>query len=471
MDTMLQSGTAMVNHTAYDQQMLSGRMPIAALHRARGRKRRLWPLTGVFFLLAGLLLNLMHSQAAFAQNSLTAMRLGSVQIDGQTALRLVVETAAPQPANMLLLSDPWRLVLDYPQMEWAVEGLPAAGQLDQLPATAYRFGHPQPNSGRLVIELARPASPERAFTLPPNGKGHRLVIDLMDRGEISFRLAQKALANGTFQAAKGGAGQNALPPPATASRAEGAAGNVAASISGRAVSIGVPQPRPKRWVVAIDAGHGGNDPGAIGKHGTYEKKITLAAAKQLAKHLNASGKITARLVRSGDSYLKLRKRIQIARDMGADAFISLHADSAQRSSARGISVFSLSDKASDKEAAYLARKENKADLIGGPDLGAEDPLAANALLGMFQRETMNESAHLARAILNEIKGFPGGDKRGHRFAGFAVLKSPDVPSVLVEMGFLSNASDEKNLNSSRYRDKLTRQIAKAVLVWLEGSGR
>ncbi len=117
---------------------------------------------------------------------------------------------------------------------------------------------------------------------------------------------------------------------------------LATSLSGRTVSIGVPSPRPKRWVVAIDAGHGGNDPGAIGKHGTYEKKITLAAAKQLAKHLNASGKITARLVRSGDSYLKLRKRIQIARDMGADAFISLHADSAPRTSARGISVFSLS---------------------------------------------------------------------------------------------------------------------------------
>jgi len=461
----------MANHSASHQQLLFGLAPMAARCWPGGKNQRLRPLACVFFLLASLLLNVVHSQAALAQNSLTAMRLGTVTIDGQAALRLVVETAAPQPAKMLLLSDPWRLVLDYPQMEWAVEGLPAAGPLDQLPATAYRFGHPQPNAGRLVIELARPASPERAFTLPPNGKGHRLVIDLMDRGEISFRLAQKALANGTFQAAIGEAGTNAPPPPAIRSGDKGATREAAASLSGRPVTVGVPSPRPKRWVVAIDAGHGGKDPGAIGKHGTYEKKITLAAAKQLAKHLNASGKITARLVRSGDRYLKLRKRIQIARDMGADAFISLHADSAQRASARGISVFSLSDKASDKEAAYLARKENKADLIGGPDLGAEDPLAANALLGMFQRETMNESAHLARAILNEIKGFPGGDKRGHRFAGFAVLKSPDVPSVLVEMGFLSNASDEKNLNSSRYRDKLTRQIAKAVLVWLEGSGR
>jgi N-acetylmuramoyl-L-alanine amidase len=292
----------------------------------------------------------------------------------------------------------------------------------------------------------------------------------MDRGEISFSLAQKALASGSFQPAAQTAAQNTLPPPTSASNLRSGV-PVQASLSGRPVTIGVPQPRPKRWVVAIDAGHGGKDPGAIGKRGSREKDITLAAAKQLVKHLNASGKITARLVRSGDRYLKLRQRIQIARDMGADAFISLHADSASRSSARGISVFSLSDKASDKEAALLARNENKADLIGGPDLGSQDPLAANALLGMFQRETMNESAYLARAILDEIKGFPGGDKRGHRFAGFAVLKSPDVPSVLVEMGFLSNASDEKNLNSSQYRDKLTRQIAKAILVWLERSGR
>ena len=423
--------------------------------------------------LAALFISVLSSVTASAQNSLTAMRLGNVELDGQLALRLVVETAVPQQAKMLLLSDPWRLVLDYDDMEWAVAGLPSSGQLSLLPATGYRFGHPKPGSGRLVIELALPASPERAFTLPPKNKGHRLVIDLMDRGEISFKLAQKALANGAFQAIPGSAIQNSVPAvvPAPAKPASVGRTTKNPAVSGRAVTLAVPQSRPKRWVVAIDAGHGGKDPGAIGIRGAYEKKITLAAAKQLAAHLNATGKIQARLVRSGDRYLKLRQRIQVARDVNADAFISLHADSAKRSSARGISVFSLSDKASDKEAAYLAARENKADLIGGPDLGAEDPLAANALLGMFQRETMNESAHLARAILNEIKGFPGGDKRGHRFAGFAVLKSPDVPSVLVEMGFLSNVEDEKNLNSSRYRDKLTKQIAKALVLWLEGSGR
>ena len=202
----------------------------------------IWLKLFVFFL-AGFS-SLFYSSSVFAQNSLTALRLGSVEIDGQTALRLVVETAAPQPARMLLLSDPYRLVLDYQDMEWAVEGLAPSGQIDHLSAIAYRFGHPQPDAGRLVIELSSPASPERAFTLPPNRTGHRLVIDLMDRGEISFSLAQKALASGSFQPAAQTAAQNTLPPPTGASNLQSGA-PVQASLSGRPVTIGVPPAPPE----------------------------------------------------------------------------------------------------------------------------------------------------------------------------------------------------------------------------------
>ncbi|HAE08989.1 MAG TPA: N-acetylmuramoyl-L-alanine amidase, partial [Alphaproteobacteria bacterium] len=145
---------------------------------------------------------------------------------------------------------------------------------------------------------------------------------------------------------------------------------------------------------------------------------------------------------------------------------SLHADSARPSSARGISVFTLSDNASDKEAAALARQENSADLIGGPDLSAEDPDAAGALVRMFQRESMNQSARFAAAILAQIRDLPGGDKRGHRFAGFAVLKAPDMPSVLVEMGFLSNWNDEANLKRDSYRKDLSRRLTRAILAYL-----
>jgi N-acetylmuramoyl-L-alanine amidase len=176
------------------------------------------------------------------------------------------------------------------------------------------------------------------------------------------------------------------------------------------------------------------------------------------------------LARDDDRFLRLRQRIRLARQNQADLFISLHADSAPRSSARGISVFSLSDKASDKEAAALARQENSADLIGGPDLSAEDPEAAGALVRMFQRESMNQSARFAAAILQQIRDLPGGDKRGHRFAGFAVLKAPDMPSVLVEMGFLSNRQDEANLNEKSYRQDLSKRLTKAILVYLNEYG-
>ena len=149
-------------------------------------------------------------------------------------------------------------------------------------------------------------------------------------------------------------------------------------------------------------------------------------------------------------------------------FISLHADAAHNKEARGVSVFTLSEKASDKEAAQLAAKENKADLIGGPDLDTTDPDVTTALLGMFQRESMNQSSVLAAEIIKAFKGLPT-PRRGHRFAGFAVLKSPDVPSVLIEMGFLTNKQDERNLQSRAYRNDLMTRITGAVIAYLEKS--
>ncbi|MGB1356602.1 MAG: N-acetylmuramoyl-L-alanine amidase family protein, partial [Candidatus Puniceispirillaceae bacterium] len=202
------------------------------------------------------------------------------------------------------------------------------------------------------------------------------------------------------------------------------------------------------------------------KSETQEKHITLAAATELARQLEATGVIRPILSRSDDRYLKLRQRINLARQQQADVFISLHADAAPSSKARGISVFTLSDTASDKEAALLARNENKADLIGGPDLAVEDPEAADELLRMFQRESMNQSTFLASTILQHIRDMPGGDKRGHRFAGFAVLKAPDMPSVLVEMGFITNRQDEANLKTADYRAKLAERLARAIVAYL-----
>ena len=409
------------------------------------------------------------AQQASASNAITGLRLGQVDVHGQSGLRIVVEMNARPQTRLLLLDSPWRLAIDSPSTDWESRLLPA-GDLARAPASGYRFGHPTPEIGRLVIELDTPAAPVRAFILQPaedGSVGYRFVVDLIDGGPTRFAVARQALAKSRFQPEE----RPATPEtPATISPLASVA--LPASRPDRALQSGpkaAPDQRPKTFIVAIDAGHGGKDPGALGKRGTREKDITLKAAKMLAEELRKSAHITPILIRDSDRFYKLRTRIKRARDKQADIFVSLHADSAPNTKARGISVFSLSDTASDKEAAYLAKRENKADLIGGPDLDGEDPVAANALLRMFQRESMNESAKLATVILSNIKDLPGGDKRGHRFAGFAVLKSPDIPSILVEMGFLSNRQDEKNLRDDSYLRGLSKRLARAISRYLENA--
>ena len=452
--------------------MIFGRMAITGGSRGLAKPVLLGGfLAALFWLLAGLLHPLLANNETVG-NEIVGLRLGQIDIQQKPGLRLVVEMVRPVNARLLLLDKPWRLVIDAADTDWQAAGLLPAGDLDSPPARRYRFGHPEPGVGRLVIELDSPAAPIQAFTLPPRNtdgiKRHRLVIDLQDRGETAFRVARAALQKNPYLAEPDStAAGESLPSPAAVT--------VAAPQSRpdrtRLADIGAPARRPARWVVAIDAGHGGKDPGALGRRGTQEKQVTLTAARALAQHLQASGRVIPYLTRSDDRFIHLRQRINLARNKQADVFVSLHADAAQSRDAYGISVFSLSDTASDKEAAYLARQENQADLIGGPDLSAEDPLAASALLGMYQRESMNESTQLAKAILAEVQEFRGGARRGHRFAGFAVLKSPDIPSVLVEMGFLTNAEDEANLRQSAYLDRVARQLAKAILAYLENSGR
>jgi len=450
--------------------------------------------TNLIFIMVGVF----HGHAN-ADNAVSGMRIGAVEIQnlsqaGQSGLRLVVETKSPLKARLSLLQEPYRLVIDMPRTSWQAGQLAPHGALTIAPATRYRFGSPQPDIGRLVIEMDGPAAPVRVFTLPPNNGGHRFVVDMVDRGKTAFLVATAALAKnpdvdfsaealGANAAAQINTASSTLPVKniiATPTSKPGRGATVKRNWSEKAKSSDAPtrkaipkaKPRrwPQKWVVFIDAGHGGKDPGAIGRAGTKEKTVTLLAAKDLARQLKATGKVTPVLARGDDRFLRLRSRINLARKHQADLFISLHADSAHSSKAHGISVFSLSDNASDKEAAALARKENKADLIGGPDLSGEDADAAGALVRMFQRESMNQSAHLASAILQQVRGLPGGDKRGHRFAGFAVLKAPDIPSVLVEMGFLSNRQDERNLNKNAYRRDLSRRLTTAIISYLNGYG-
>jgi N-acetylmuramoyl-L-alanine amidase len=225
----------------------------------------------------------------------------------------------------------------------------------------------------------------------------------------------------------------------------------------------------RKKVIVIDAGHGGKDSGAIGINKILEKNVTLTVAKKLKGQLEKQN-FKVILTRNSDLYIKLRKRVRVARDYKSDLFISLHADYHKNKKVHGVSVYTLSEKASDKEAEALARRENKEDLIDGLDLSVESKEVTNILIDLAQRETMNQSSYFVNFLLEELKHKTKLLQRTHRFAGFAVLKAPDIPSVLIEMGYLSNRNDAKLLTNSIYHDKLVDGITKAIekyFLWKE----
>ena len=222
----------------------------------------------------------------------------------------------------------------------------------------------------------------------------------------------------------------------------------------------------KKYVVFLDAGHGGKDPGAVSKNGTYEKNITLNASRHLKESLSRFKNVSVFLSRNNDKYLFLRDRIRLANKVKADIFISLHADASKNRDAKGISVFTLSDIASDKEAKKLAIRENKSDFANDIQIKNQDPLIIGNLIKMFQRDTMNRSLDLSKIILNDLKEY-SLYSRGHRFAGFVVLKSSQIPSVLIELGFLTNEDDEKKLKNLKYLKNLCDTISISIIKFLK----
>jgi N-acetylmuramoyl-L-alanine amidase len=241
-----------------------------------------------------------------------------------------------------------------------------------------------------------------------------------------------------------------------------------AAAAGYALGIwppSVPQLRPEPRgmpLIYIDPGHGGADPGTIGPDGAYEKTITLAVAKELQRELIATGRYRAKLTRNGDQYVPLRPRFEMARDEHADLFISLHVNSAPAGDPRGLSVYTLSETGSDSEADALAAKENKADLISGVDLTNQTRAVTSILIDLAQRESKNQSAHFAELLLHDLGQITPLLQNSHRFAGFAVLKAPDVPSVLVELGYITDSQDEAELLSPSHRAKLAAAMLRAI---------
>lgn len=376
-------------------------------------------LAAALFLAWGAIANLAQA------GSVKDIRIG--QHGNQT--RFVIEVDGALDYRVFTLADPYRVVLDLKEMDFPEGKVPASGKGGAI--ERYRFGLFQPGISRVVLDLDRPATIGKKFVIPgTGGQGDRLVIDLKPVSRSAFIAGMER------------------PAPLS--------GPARADVSSEARS------QSSKKVIVIDPGHGGVDPGAISVHGEHEKNITMAAARAVRDVMQRTGRYEVVLTRDRDIFIPLRQRFEIAREAGADLFLSLHADSFRDASVRGASVYTLSEQASDREAAQLAAKENKADIIAGINLGSEPTEVSSILIDLARRETMNYSAHFAGILVGELGQTLPMRRNSHRFAGFMVLKAPDVPSVLVEMGYLSNPDDTRALRSKQGQEKLAESIRRAI---------
>ena len=356
--------------------------------------------------------------------------------------RVTLESNAEIRFQVFAVKDPERLVLDLEGVQFGpaleeLNGKVAAGDpyIDKL-----RVGRNRPGVVRVVIDLKSEVKPQ-VFMLKPVGEyGHRLVLDLYPVVPAD-PLAALIEADGK------------IAQPAQKAEAETAPGAVPA------------KPKVARLAtVVIDPGHGGEDPGARGRHGSREKDITLTIARRLKALIDAEPDMRALLTRDADFFVPLQTRVDKARRVKADLFVSVHADAFIRPYARGSSVFALSERRATSEAArWLAKKENEADLVGGVNIDVKDKYLAQTVLDLSQTATIDHSLRLGNAVLGELGQVNTLHKAQVEQASFAVLKSPDVPSILVETAFISNPEEEKRLNDEAYQD----QIARAILVGIK----
>ena len=346
--------------------------------------------------------------------------------------RFVVELSDPVQVRVFTLVSPDRVVIDMPEVLWRIN------QNDRPTGKgavkSYRYGLFRKGDSRFVIDLNRPVRVDEPRIYPPaDGFGFRLVLDLYPTTPEEFAAHAGWPSIDRTAAAE-------APPPTPA-----------------------PSLKINKHVVVVDAGHGGVDPGTHGASGLEEKTIVLAVAKDLRADLEATGRYTVQLTRDSDVYIPLRERVQIARAAHGELFISLHVDSNDLRDIRGASIYTLSEDASDREAAKLAEKENMSDVIAGVDLTGENSPVASILIDLAQRDTMNRSARFAEMALNDLgHGTLLQPASPHRSAGFAVLKAPDVPAVLVELGYLSNREDEAEMATDAWRKRVASALADAI---------
>jgi len=462
------------------------------------KKLRLRHSLSAFVLLFGL---------AFAGTPAMALTVQDVRIGlHPDKTRLVFELDEMSRFRVVVLDNPWRLVVDLPAFEWQ------AGKISNPKTSSIatiRQGALEPGFSRIVVDLKEPVSVNDAFLLRKSAdKPDRLVIDIARSTPAAWQK-EKDKSFGLLETS-GKTVAAAIPPPVRAqqqaprapepeTRQETAAGDAAppaapippfppekAGIQQAAVStMAVPDRKPRQQpqaapsrpapdhedgkpLIVIDPGHGGIDPGAIGANGIFEKHIALSMGKELKRMLESTGRYEVMLTRDSDTYLRLYQRVDFTRANNADLFISLHADSIGKGEVRGASIYTLSEKASDDQTEKLAERENKADIIAGTDLSHEDEQVANILIDIAMRDTMNQSKFFANTVADSLDDHKIKILESpHRYAGFAVLKAPDVPSVLVELGFMSNKNEAQMLASPDYRQKIAQALVAGIDAYFE----
>ena len=410
---------------------------------------------------------LIFSSAAIAETTISAGRVWPAA----EYTRITLESATPIQYSLSILKNPDRVVVDLEDIRFTpeLENLPGKVGVNDPYIRALRIGRFKPGVLRLVLDLKTEVVPQ-AFELKPVANyGYRLVLDIYP-----------AIPPDPLMALLGG---GAMTMPQTGDADTKSETRSQDKSSGGGETSGRPKQEIRRLIIiAIDPGHGGEDPGAISQSGTQEKDITLAIAQKLKGKIDKEPNMRAALTRDGDYFISLPMRLTKARQLNADLFISVHADAFIKPHARGSSVFALSERGATSAAArWLAKKENDADLIGGVNLDGKDHYLKQTLLDLSQTATINDSLKLGREVLAEIGDINHLHKNEVEQAGFAVLKSPDIPSILVETAFISNPDEERKLRDTAYQDKMAEAmlagikryfannppLARSKMVWME----
>ncbi|MGZ5039443.1 MAG: N-acetylmuramoyl-L-alanine amidase [Usitatibacter sp.] len=421
---------------------------------------------GSFLKFALLVVALVAATVSFAGEKIVSSRVWPAQ----EYTRVTLESARPIRHQYFFVTSPERLVVDLEGVDLTDElkGLPDKVGANDPYIQAVRVGINRPNVVRVVFDLKTEVKPS-VFPLAPAGEyQHRLVLDIYPAKPMDPLLALLAPPADPIGEIASAAPAAAVPEPAAVATP---ALPVLKLDPGRAreppAKFAARKKVDRLVIVAVDAGHGGEDSGARGRRGTREKDVTLAIAKLLKTRIDQEPNMRAVLVRDGDYFVPLMQRVSKSRRVQADLFVSVHADAWVRPDARGSSVFALSERGATSTAArMLAQRENQSDLIGGVNLGVQDPILARTLLDLSLTATINDSLKLGKAVLTELGEMNALHKASVEQAGFAVLKAPDIPSILVETAFISNPDEEKRLKDSGYQEKMARAILGGIKRYL-----